>query len=84
MKKKKLDLIFYLKVGTLAAFLSTPLVAEEAGVKAFRILKTFQAVFAACPAVANTCSVASPALSPNLSPNLIYQIQLQTKKKAYA
>jgi len=50
-------------------------IAEEAGVKAFCILKTFQAVFAACPVVANTCSVASLALSPN-QPNLIYQIQL--------
>jgi len=40
--------------------------AEEAGLMAFLILKTFQAVLAACPAVANTCSVASPALFPNL------------------
>lgn len=47
-------------VSALAAF------AEDAGLMAFRILDTFQAVLTACPALANTCSVASPASSPNL------------------
>lgn len=40
--------------------------AEEAGLMAFLILETFHAVLAACPALANTCSVASPASSPYL------------------
>jgi len=53
----------------LAEFLSAPAAfAEEAGLMAFRILETFQAVLTECPAVANTCSVASPASSPNLLP----------------
>uniref|UniRef100_A0A0D9V546 40S ribosomal protein S24 n=1 Tax=Leersia perrieri TaxID=77586 RepID=A0A0D9V546_9ORYZ len=39
---------------------------DEDGVTAFRILKMFQAVPTAWPAVANASSVASPALSPYL------------------
>jgi hypothetical protein len=39
---------------------------EEDGVMAFLILNKFHAVPTACPAVANTSSVASPAFSPNL------------------
>ena len=49
-------------MSALAAF------AEDAGLMDFRILETFQAVLTACPALANTCSVASPASSPNLLP----------------
>lgn len=54
----------------LIEFLSAPpaVLAGVTGLMAFRILETFQAVFAACPAVANTCSVASPASSPYLLP----------------
>lgn len=52
----------------MAAFFNTPVETDDAGLMAFLILKMFQAVFAQCPAVANTSSVASPALSPNLIP----------------
>ena len=39
---------------------------DVAGLMALRILNTFQAMHAQCPAVANASSAASPAFSPNL------------------
>jgi len=55
----------------LTEFFSAPaaFAEEAAGLMTFQILETFLAVLTACPALANTCSVASPASSPNLLPN---------------
>jgi len=61
----------------LAKFLSAPAAFEEvAGMMAFRITETFLTVLTACPALANTCSVASPASSPNLLPNHPFYLRL--------
>lgn len=56
--------------------MSAPEETEEAGLSAFLILNTFQAVPAQCPTVASASSVASPAFSPYLFENQIESNQI--------